>query len=128
MELTIGSIYDGTVKTITNFGAFVQFGAQQVGMVHISEISFTYVNDIHDVLKEGQAVKVKLLSIDDRGKIALSIKRAQTRPAPAPAAPRQEQRQAPLSFEEKLKQFMSDSDSKISGSRQYEHRTRSRKR
>ncbi len=132
MEIAIGTILEGTVKTITKFGAFIQLTDKQVGMVHISEISYTFVNDIREVLQEGQAVKVKVLNVDENGKIALSIKRAQERkPAPAAAAPvsfRAPVKAAPQTFEEKLKQFMSDSDSKISGCRQYEHRSRSRKR
>ena len=126
MELTVGTILEGKVKSITKFGAFIQLPDNQVGMVHISEIAASYVSDIRTHLTEGQSVKVKLLSIDG-GKLSLSIKRAQEQAtgakssAPSPKA-------APSSFEEKLKQFMSDSDSKIAGCRQYEHRTRSRKR
>lgn len=128
MELTIGTILEGKVKTITNYGAFIQLPEGRTGMVHISEISHAYVSDIHQHLTPGQVVKVKLIGIDEAGRISLSIKRAQEqerpqRPAAKPAVPK-----APLTFEEKLKQFMSDSDSKISGCRQYEHRTKSRKR
>ena len=128
MELTIGTIFEGKVKTITNYGAFIQLPEGRTGMVHISEISHAYVSDIHQHLTPGQVVKVKLIGIDEAGRISLSIKRAQEqerpqRPAAKPAVPK-----APLTFEEKLKQFMSDSDSKISGCRQYEHRTKSRKR
>lgn len=128
MELTIGTILEGKVKTITNYGAFIQLPEGRTGMVHISEISHAYVSDIHQHLTTGQVVKVKLIGIDEAGRISLSIKRAQEqerpqRPAAKPAVPK-----APLTFEEKLKQFMSDSDSKISGCRQYEHRTKSRKR
>ena len=128
MELTIGTIFEGKVKTITNYGAFIQLPEGRTGMVHISEISHVYVSDIHQHLSPGQVVKVKLIGIDEAGRISLSIKRAQEqerpqRPAAKPAVPK-----APLTFEEKLKQFMSDSDSKISGCRQYEHRTKSRKR
>ena len=99
-------------------------------MVHISEIANTYVSDIRAHLTEGQSVRVKIIGIDETGKISLSIKRAQEqkRPAnPQPAPPRN-QTKAPLTFVEKLKQFMSDSDSRISGCKQYEHRTRSRRR
>ena len=131
MELTIGTIFEGKVKTITNYGAFIQLPEGRTGMVHISEISHVYVSDIHQHLSPGQVVKVKLIGIDEAGRISLSIKRAQEqeraqrpqRPAAKPSAPK-----GPLTFEEKLKQFMSDSDSKISGCRQYEHRTKSRKR
>ncbi len=128
MELAVGALLEGTVKTITNFGAFVQLPDNRVGMVHISEVSYSYINDIHEVLQEGQSVRVKVLSVEGNNKIALSVKRAQEkRPAPAGMS-RAPAKSAPQTFEEKLKQFMSDSDSKISGCRQYEHRTKSRKR
>ena len=130
MELTVGTITEGKVKSITKFGAFIQLTDQQVGMVHISEVSPTYVSDIRAHLTEGQSVTVKVIAIEN-GKISLSIKRAQEPPRsprpPRPAAPVNKPA-APTTFEEKLKQFMSDSDSKIAGCRQYEHRTRSRKR
>ena len=130
MEFKTGAIFEGTVKTITKFGAFVELPENKVGMVHISEISYTFVSDIHDVLQEGQSVRVKVLGTDEKGKISLSVKKAQERrPAPQPVpAYRPPVKAAPQTFEEKLKQFMSDSDSKISGCRQYEHRTKSRKR
>ena len=141
MELAVGAILEGQVKSITNFGAFIQLPERRVGMVHISEISSGYVSDIHKHLTQGQTVRVKVLGIDEGGKISLSIKRAQDehprtqsersaaqgeRPHTsrrAPSAPKE-----PLTFEEKLKQFMSDSDSKISSCRQYEHKTKSRRR
>lgn len=129
MELTIGTILEGRVKTITNYGAFIQLPEGRTGMVHISEISHAYVSDIRQHLTPGQAVKVKLIGIDEAGRISLSIKRAQEQERPQrPAAAKPAAPKAPLTFEEKLKQFMSDSDSKISGCRQYEHRTKSRKR
>ena len=129
MELTIGTIFEGKVKTITNYGAFIQLPEGRTGMVHISEVSHAYVSDIHQHLTPGQVVKVKLIGIDEAGRISLSIKRAQEQERPQrPAAAKPSVPKAPLTFEEKLKQFMSDSDSKISGCRQYEHRTKSRKR
>lgn len=135
MELTVGTVLEGKVKTITKFGAFILLPEGRTGMVHISEVSNTFVSDIRQHLTEGQIVKVKVIGIDADGKIRLSVKRAaeQERPRPAvgrsaaprsrPAAPKE-----PLTFEEKLKQFMSDSDSRIAGCRQYEHKTKSRKR
>ena len=130
MELTVGTITEGKVKSITKFGAFIHLDEQQVGMVHISEVAPTYVSDIRSHLTEGQTVTVKVIGMDN-GKISLSIKRAQEPPKASrpqrPAAPVSKPA-APATFEEKLKQFMSDSDSKIAGCRQYEHRTRSRKR
>lgn len=72
----VGSILEGKVTGITKFGAFVELDDGAVGMVHISEIAQTYVNDISEHLKDQQQVKVKVLSINDDGKISLSIKRA----------------------------------------------------
>lgn len=75
-EIVVGEIYDATVSRLANFGAFVDLGGGKDGLVHISKISNERVNKVEDVLKEGQAVKVKVLSIDEDGKIALSIKDA----------------------------------------------------
>lgn len=72
----VGSIVEGKVTGITKFGAFVELPGGSVGMVHISEISQTYVNDISEHLKEQQLVKVKILNIGEDGKISLSIKKA----------------------------------------------------
>ena len=126
MELSIGAILDGKVKTITNFGAFVQLEGNRSGLVHISEVAAGYVEDIRAHLTEGQSVRVKVIGVDEKGRVGLSIRRAQEKP-------REERRachepKQPMTFEEKLKQFMSDSDSKISGCRQYEHKTKSRRR
>lgn len=128
MDLRVGALLEGKVKTIARFGAFVELPDGSVGMVHVSEISYSYVDDIHALLKEGQTVKVKVLSLDEKGKIALSIKRTREQARRPSSSPSISPKAGPQSFEEKLKQFMSDSDSKISGCRQYEHRTRSRKR
>ncbi|MBQ6432262.1 MAG: S1 RNA-binding domain-containing protein [Oscillospiraceae bacterium] len=121
MEFTVGTVLDGKVKTITSYGAFIQLPENRTGMVHISEVSASFVSDIRKHLTEGQTVRVKIIGVDEAGRIKLSVKRAQEKP-PAP------KEKAPLTFEEKLKQFMSESDSKLSGSRQYEHVTKSRKR
>ena len=145
MELTVGAILEGTVKTITNFGAFVALPDNKTGMVHISEVANTYVSDIRQHLSEGQDVKVMVIGVDG-GKINLSIKRLEARP-PRDNGPRGNARSgqqgrpnraptpppAPKTadqlFEEKLKAFMSESDSKISSCRQYsDHRTKSRRR
>ena len=145
-------ILDGKVKSIASFGAFINLPDGKTGLVHISEVAASYVSDIHQFLSEGQDVKVKLLSVDERGRLSLSLKQAAAdehpaQKAEAPAAAREEhaerpakprrparvwteqpQKAEPASFEEKLKLFMADSNNKISGVRQYEHRTRSRKR
>ena len=158
MELTVGAVLEGKVKTITNFGAFVTLGDNKTGMVHISEVANTFVSDIRQHLTEGQDVKVMVIGMDG-GKINLSIKRLEAKPqrenAPRPnnnnfrsGAPRRDNnapaqnrpaRNAPTPppapktadqlFEERLKAFMSESDSKISSIRQYsDHRTKSRRR
>ena len=82
MELTVGAILEGKVKSITKFGAFISLPDNQTGMVHISEITHAYVNDIHDHLTEGQDVKVMVIGLDN-GKINLSIRRNSTGSAPA---------------------------------------------
>ena len=93
MELEIGSIYEGKVTGITKFGAFVLLPMGKSGMVHISEVANTFVDDINNYLKEGQTVSVKLVAIDEQGRINLSIKKAlpqQEQPArpPRPAGQR----------------------------------------
>ena len=80
MAIEVGAIVEGEVTGITNFGAFVQLPEGKVGLIHISEVSDVYVKDVHDFLKEHQKVKAKVLSIDARGKIGLSLK--QLGPAP----------------------------------------------
>ena len=145
MELTVGTILDGKVKSITNFGAFISLPENKTGMVHISEVANTYVSDIRQHLTENQEVKVMVIGTEG-GKVNLSIKRLEAKPTrEARPAPRREDsnprpyRSAPTPppapktadqlFEEKLKQFMSESDNKISSIRQYsDHRTRSRRR
>ena len=89
MEFEIGSIYEGKVTGITKFGAFVQLAPGKSGMVHISEVANTYVDDINNYLKEGQTVSVKLVAIDEQGRINLSIKKALPQPEQAarPARP-----------------------------------------
>ena len=161
MELTVGTVLEGKIKSITNFGAFVALPENKTGMVHISEVANAYVSDIRQHLTEGQDVKVVVIG-NENGKINLSIKRLEPRPqrenaqrsnnfrsngprrensAPqaAPAQSQQSQRpqRAPVPpaapktadqlFEEKLKAFMSESDSKLSGIRA-DHRTKSRRR
>lgn len=138
MEFGVGSVLEGKVTGITKFGAFVSLPEGKSGLVHISEIAYSYVNDVKDHLKEGQEVKVKVIGIDENGRINLSIKKAmdppprpvgQGRPMgrpgghtgggfrgkPAPAEP--------ASFEDRLKQFMAASDSKLSELRQSERRS-----
>ena len=181
MELTVGAVLEGKIKTITNFGAFVALPENKTGMVHISEVANAYVSDIRQHLTEGQDVKVMVIGTEN-GKINLSIKRLEPKPqrenngnfqrreggnfqrrdgegfqrreggnfqrregegfqrreggnfqprdnrpqrAPVqPAAPKT----ADQLFEEKLKAFMTESDSKLSSIKAYSDRGRSRRR
>lgn len=143
MELTVGAILEGKVKSITKFGAFIALPENQTGMVHISEITHAYVNDINEHLTVGQEVKVMVIGLDN-GKINLSIRRTLPRPQqdrpprPQGARPQQDRpprprtaqpaEKQPQSFDDMLKQFMADSDSKISGLKQYDRKTKTRKR
>ena len=121
MSLAVGSVVEGTVTGITNFGAFVELPSGQTGLVHISEVADAYVNDINEYLKKTDKVKVKVLSVDPSGrKIALSIRQAQegaspTRPRMAgPSGPRGGRGRAmPGTFEDKLKRFMKDSEERL---------------
>ena len=168
MELTVGAVLEGKIKSITNFGAFVSLPENKTGMVHISEVANAYVSDIRQHLTEGQDVKVMVIGTEN-GKINLSIKRLEPKPqrennfqrreggfqrreggngnfrrreggfqnreqgqqqarpqrAPVqPAAPKT----ADQLFEEKLKAFMTESDSKLSGMKQYADQGRRRRR
>lgn len=75
MQIEVGSILEGKVTGIVKFGAFVDLPDGKSGMVHISEISNTYVENVTDFLTEGQTVKVKVLAINENGKISLSMKK-----------------------------------------------------
>lgn len=149
MEFTVGSVLEGKVTGITKFGAFVALPGGRSGLVHISEIAYSYVSDVSEFLKEGQEVKVKIVNIDDAGRINLSIKKAMD-PPPRPegqgrphnnggnqARPANNNRgdfnrqprgyvppkqTVPEDFEGRLKLFMQQSDSKLSDLRQAEKR------
>ncbi len=73
-EAEVGKVYDGKVVSMVDFGAFVNFMGSKDGLVHISEIKNERVAKVSEVLNEGQAVKVKVLGIDDRGKVRLSMR------------------------------------------------------
>ena len=129
MEFGVGSVVEGKVTGLTKFGAFVSLPEGKSGLVHISEIAYTYVNEVKDHLQEGQEVKVKVIGIDDAGRINLSIKKAQDPPPREEGGPRRggqrpagrpvgftgpKKQAEPVTFEDKLKQFMASSDSKLS--------------
>lgn len=130
----VGAILEGKVTGLTNFGAFVTLPGNVTGMVHISEVSTSFVSDIHDFLKEGQTVKVKVLDVTPEGKISLSIKKTMDPPAQGagerPNRERQNGRRSgapnvwkgtepkntgePQSFEDMMAHFKQVSDEKIS--------------
>lgn len=156
MEISVGAVLEGNIKSITKFGAFVSLPGGRSGLCHISEIAHSYVADVRDFLTEGQQVKVKVVNIDDAGRINLSIKKATPpppRPQGAPRGDRQgnggrsdfrggdrgprsnnrpprdnrptaaQQNAGPADFEARLKQFMQQSDSKLSDLRMTEKRS-----
>ena len=137
MDLEVGKILAGKVTGITKFGAFVAVAPGKIGLVHISEIAKTFVNDIREHLTEGQEVSVKIIGLDNSGRLNLSIKAAlpqEPRQRPAQSeAPRAFFQQKPpvlteVTFEDKLKRFMQDSDSKISDLKSHTMKKGSHKR
>ncbi len=125
-QVEIGEILNGKVSGITRFGVFVDLGEGKTGMVHISEVASTFVENINDFITVGQEVKVKVLSIGEDGKISLSIKRAQERerrsaprrPVTPPDRPTGgewvERKAENLSFEDMMSRFKQTSDDKMS--------------
>lgn len=105
--LEIGEIVDGTVKSVMKFGAFVELENGSTGLVHISEVSNSFVKDINDYVKTGDSVKAKVLEIED-DKISLSMKQTE------PPKPKEkiEVKYEDLSFEDKLQKFMKESNTK----------------
>ena len=122
MALKIGSIASGKVQSVMPFGAFVSLPDNKSGLVHISEITNEYVENINDYVKVGETVSVKVLDIDKSGKISLSIKKAKPkaqdaeksvgriRPADIDWSDNSEK---DLSFEDKLSKFKKDADEKM---------------
>ncbi|WP_407305888.1 S1 RNA-binding domain-containing protein [Desulfosporosinus sp. SB140] len=107
MAIDVGSIVEGVVTGITNFGAFIELPDRVTGLVHISEVADAYVKDVRDYLKEQDRVKVKVIHVDEKGKIGLSIKQAN----PTVRNTSRERRIPPtVSFEDKLAKFIKDSD------------------
>jgi len=132
MQLAVGQIVEGKITGITNFGVFVDLGEGKSGLVHISEVARSYVNDIKDFVKINDVVKAKVLSIGEDGKISLSIKKAlEDENPPKEKRERREKRpannykpdgsytwtpkkQEPASFEEMMSRFKQTSDEKFS--------------
>lgn len=139
MQPEEGKILSGKITGITNFGAFVDLGDGVTGMVHISEISTSYVKDINEQVKVGDVVEVKVLPSEKKGKIALSIKQAIKEKTPqqsnnritperrgrAPKLPETDLHAKPaefdwfkpqesdMSFEDKLNKFKQASDERM---------------
>lgn len=118
MSVSVGVILEGVVTGITNFGAFVELPGGVTGLVHISEVADTYVKDVKDYLKEKDKIKVKVIHVDPKGKIGLSIKQAQIESSPTTSKPVNTRREKPKgkekreSFEDKLANFLKESDEK----------------
>lgn len=117
MTLKVGNIVEGTVTNITNFGAFVEIEGK-TGLVHISEVADSYVKDIRDYLKERDKVKVKVISIDDSGKISLSIKQAgairkSSKPIEIDWSKEKGRNNSSISFEDKLSKFLKESEERF---------------
>ena len=86
-QLTLGAIMEGTISNVTNFGAFVDLGVHQDGLVHISALSHQYVKDPHDIIKAGDIVKVKVMQIDvARKRIGLTMRLSDELPTQDEAA------------------------------------------
>ncbi len=123
MTIEAGSVMEGTVTKITGFGAFVELGdTGKTGLAHISEVADVYVNDIRDFLTEGDKVTAKVLSVEDNGKIALSLKQSKTNTNPEAQKPKMSARgdfrrsggnRLSASFEDKLSKFLKDSDERL---------------
>lgn len=117
MPVLVGSVVEGVVTGITNFGAFIQLPEGKTGLVHISEISHDYVSKVGDYLKKDQKVKVKVISINDEGKVSLSIRQAEPKKSSVkkPAEidwSKNDDKSKTLSFEDKLNKFLKDSGEK----------------
>lgn len=110
MPLKVGDVVEGVVKTITNFGAFIDLGDGQTGLVHISEVADGYVKDVSEFLSQAQKVKVKVISVDEQNKkVTLSIKRLkETR------SNNEHSKKAEMSFEDRLSKFLKDSEERQS--------------
>ncbi|MFC4452961.1 S1 RNA-binding domain-containing protein [Deinococcus sonorensis] len=114
MQLDSGAVVSGRVTRVTDFGAFIQFDNGETGLVHISQIAHSFVRNIHDHVREGETIEVKVLGRDERGRLDLSIKELLEEPEEIPR-PRAIGRQSPQ-FEAKLRSFMRDAKERGPGS------------
>ncbi|MDQ0352667.1 S1 RNA binding domain protein [Alkalibacillus filiformis] len=107
MSVEVGSKVRGKVTRITNFGAFVELPGGSTGLVHISEVANKYVKDINEHLAVGDEVDVRVLNVEDNGKIGLSIKKADEK------FEKQEQKKRTENFESKMNQFLKESEDRL---------------
>ncbi|NLJ24697.1 MAG: S1 RNA-binding domain-containing protein [Firmicutes bacterium] len=105
MAIEVGSIVEGRVTGITNFGAFVELADGKTGLVHISEVADAYVKDINDYLKQNDRIKVKVININGN-KIGLSIKQVNG----TNTSNRVNRRISRQDFEDRLSKFLKDSE------------------
>jgi len=118
MPLAPGDVLEGRVAKLVPFGVIVELPEGRSGLVHISEIADSYVRDVADYFQEGDAVKVKIIGTDEKGRLQLSAKQAERRepirvvehqrgPSAGPIGP------LPASFEERLSSFMKHSEQRL---------------
>ncbi|RKD84149.1 S1 RNA binding domain protein [Sinobaca qinghaiensis] len=134
MAIEPGDKVKGRISGITHFGAFVELADGKTGLVHISEVADKYVDNIKDFVNVGDEVTVKVMKVEESGKISLSIRKAVDRPPesrpkpvrPSNARPKDNSRRSgsagsskprPLSFEDKMNNFMKDSEERLSSLR-----------
>lgn len=115
MSITVGAVLEGLVTGITPFGAFVELPGGVTGLVHISEVADAYVKDVKDYLKEQDKIKVKVINIDPKGKIGLSIKQVNPSVGGSGREGRRDRNRFTnqVSFEDKLAKFMKESDERL---------------
>ncbi len=111
----VGGIVEGTVTRVADFGAFVQLEGGETGLVHISEVDRNYVRNIHDHLRQGDKIRVKVVAIKEDGKIDLSIKQAD----PSWQAHPTRRAERDPEFEAKLKRFMRQSQERLADVRRH---------
>lgn len=115
MPIVVGEVVEGTVSSIKHFGAFIQLPSGETGLCHISEVANDYVDDVKKYLKENQKVKVKVIEVGEKGRISLSIKKAQQLSKtckPIEVDWQKKPLNENISFEDKLSKFLKDSEEK----------------
>ncbi len=105
---------EGVITGITKFGAFVELPGGSTGLVHISEVDDDYVKDINDFYKKSDKISVKVLSVENNGKIGLSIKQARKGYTPNNKKVRKQSKsENKVSFEDKMNRFLKESDERL---------------